>query len=119
MKTEKLTGEISTAYGKKLETPLPLTGEFQAFEKAEEIRSAGQWPSDSDIVKFKNAQLRAKVRSERTVVILGENGYEAPAKDDPQVVMRRMINDAVLSKKYTEAQATEVIEGLLGYKLEA
>jgi hypothetical protein len=91
MKRETFKGTIESAYGKPLETPISYEAAYELFENPSEMRSAGEWPSDSDIVKFKNAQAKANARQKATVAALDAAGIIKPTlENDEQLRLREM-----------------------------
>ena len=95
MKTEKFNGSVSSAYGEVLKSPVKFDGEFKAFENPAEVREAGEWPSESDVVDYVNAKRKASARAKATENALTLAGYEKPDLSKPEYRRKRMIADFV------------------------
>ena len=114
MKTETFTGTIEQAYGKTLATPISYNAEYELFESAAELRSKNEWPSDSDIVKFKNAQVKANARQKATVAALDAAGIVKPTlENDDQLKLREMVKILVAAGK-SDAEARTLASATLG-----
>ena len=114
MKRETFKGTIEQAYGKALATPLSYEADYELFENAGEMRSAGEWPSDSDIVKFKNAQAKANARQKATVAALEAAGIAKPTLEtDGQFRLREMAKILVAAGK-SEDEARNLASATLG-----
>jgi len=76
MKSEQFSGTIENAYGNKLPESVSFSGSFEAFENSAEVRNAGEWPSESDIVDMVNTKKKANERAKATTKALDAK-YEA------------------------------------------
>lgn len=70
MKTETFSGTIENAYGNKLPESVPFSGSFEAYDNPSEVKNAGDWPSESDIVEMVNTKRKATARASATVKAL-------------------------------------------------
>lgn len=107
MKTEVLEGTIENAYGKKLDTPVNYKGEFQAYETAQEVRTANDMPSDDEVVSFRNQQKRAATRQKLMQDALDKAGIKKPTLENSPELRYKSIFDALVAsgKSTTEADA--------------
>ena len=107
MKTEKLSGIIENAYGKKLDKPIPYEGEFQAYEQAQEVRAANDMPSDDEVVSFRNQQKRAATRQRLMQEALDKAGIQKPTLENSAELRYKNIYDALIAagKSTSEAEA--------------
>ena len=106
MKDETKSSETSTAYGKKLDTPIPFTFSWKAYENIEEVKAANDLPSDEEVVKFRNNQKELSARGKALTAALDAAGYKKPTiENDEQLRLREMFKVLMASKKYTEEQA--------------
>jgi hypothetical protein len=118
MKKVTFSGTIENAYGKPVNPPLKFDGSVDAFESAEELRNRGEWPKDSEVVDWKNAQRKQTERQRVMTATLDAAGYEKPTlENDPQVQLKGLIKIYIAAKKSPE-EARQLAESTLGIKLE-
>lgn len=48
--------EIGTVLGQVQKSPIPFEYTFKAFETVQEIREAGEWPNDKEVLDYANAK---------------------------------------------------------------
>jgi hypothetical protein len=114
MKREKFSGTIEQAYGKPLATAISYEAEYDLFENISEVRSANEYPSDSDVVKFLNAQKKANARQKATVAALDAAGIVKPTlENDSQFRLREMVKILVAAGK-SEDEARTLASATLG-----
>jgi hypothetical protein len=118
MKAETFKGQVESAYGKVLPKAVAFQGSFDAYESIQEIKAANDYPSDEEVINFRNAQRKANARAKATVEALDAAGHTKPAADDPQVLLQNMIKTLILSGKDKDT-AISLAERVLGYPLEA
>jgi hypothetical protein len=114
MKTETYKGEITTFLGKKIVPALKYDGNFNAFTSADEIRLANEWPTEKEVIEWRNAERKAVAVSKSRAQILEDNGYEKPAANDPVVVFAGMVKTLKLAGK-SEKAAVKQAQLMLGY----
>jgi hypothetical protein len=90
MKTEKFNFNVETAYGQTLSPAIPVSGEFEAYEKYEEI-PAKELPDNDDVLKFVNAKNKAAARAKATNEALQKAGIEKPTAKDNSVAIKEMM----------------------------
>ncbi len=107
MKTEKLTGTIESAYGKKLDKPVNYEGTFEAYENVGEVRSANDMPSDDEVVSFRNTQKRNNTRQRLMQEALDKAGIVKPTLENSEELRYKNIYDALIAagKSVTEAES--------------
>jgi hypothetical protein len=86
MKTETFSGTIENAYGNKLPESVPFSGSFDSYENPAEVKSAGDWPSESDIVEMVNAKRKATERAKATQKALDAKSEALKAAGQPASV---------------------------------
>lgn len=91
MKQETFDGTISSAWGTPVKPALSFQGTFQAYESAEEIRKANDWPSDDEVLKMRNTERKANARQQAMVAALETAGYKKPTLEDESVRVREMV----------------------------
>jgi hypothetical protein len=114
MKSTAFKGDITTAYGKKLAKALNYSGSFDAYENIDEIRSEKDFPTDKEIVDFRNAERKANAVSQERNKVLEAAGIEKPQAKDPVVVYANFVKQLRLSGKSQKAADTMAVE-ILGY----
>ena len=121
MKTMSETTETKTAYGKALDTAIPYTFTYEAYDdKAEFIAAKAELTVDEQM-KVRNREALAKARSAALTAALTAAGHKKPTSEDPQVALREMvktltnvIDPKTGQKKFTEAKARELASMTLG-----
>jgi hypothetical protein len=56
MKKVTKSSEIGTVLGQTQKTPIKFSYEFEAFESVNEIREAGEWPNEKEVLDYANAK---------------------------------------------------------------
>lgn len=115
MKLEKKTGETTTAYGKKLDTPISFDYEWRSYETDEELVQAKDEMTLEEQRKARNDARQMSSRNKALTAALKAAGYEKPTLDsDEQLRLREMFKVLMSSKKYTEEAARELASTTLG-----
>lgn len=107
MKTETFKSEVATAYGNRLPKPIPVSGSYEAFETADEVRSAQEWPSDAEVVTYVNNVRKQNARAKATTEALTAAGINKPTLDDAEFRLSEMIKILVKAGKSQE-QAEQI-----------
>ncbi len=118
MKTETFKGTIESAYGEVLDTAIKFEGTFEAFENVEEIKTANDWPSNDEVVKFVNDKRKASKRQAAMTAALEAAGIKKPTLEDPKIQFRDMVKILVTSGK-SETEARAIASAALNYTPEA
>ena len=91
MKVQTDESVIETAYGKKLDTPIPYKFSWNEYANRVEVIDAKQDPDDDAITKFVNATNKANARQKALTAALEAAGIEKPTlKTDEQLRLRKM-----------------------------
>ena len=114
MKTETFKGEVGSAYGETLPSPVAFSGSFEAFESYSEVQSANELPTNDEIVAFVNAKRKANARAKATTAALEAAGISKPDPNSPAVLRSNMIKNLMKAKSLSESDATQIVDGLLG-----
>jgi hypothetical protein len=93
MKTEKFTGSVGSFLGEKINPPLKFEYTVEQFEKFDELESAKEVPSNTEIVDFVNVTKKNNERAKAMTAVLTENGYTKPDPNDPIVAAQTMIRN--------------------------
>lgn len=101
MKIETISGETKTAYGKQLPQAITFGGPVSVYESSEEMRAKNDWPSDSDILEYRNGKLVAAETAKLRTAALDAAGYKKPTLEDPEEQFRQMV--AILQKNGKDA----------------
>jgi hypothetical protein len=113
MKTEKVSGNIETAYGQTLKTPVKYEGVADLYETPDEVRAANDWPSNDEIVSFVN---RNRVQNQRAKLMksaLDAAGILKPTLEDPREQFKQMVKILTTAGK-DEATAKTIANTTLG-----
>lgn len=101
-----MKGVARSAYGKLLHllevvagkekltkgAELPFSGVAQVFETPAEVKSAGKWPSEDDIVKFVNRDVISAARNKAQTVAFDNAGIVKPTiENDPEKRLSDMV----------------------------
>lgn len=57
MKNLSDSGKVEVYQEKKLDTPVPYSFDYQEFETIAEVKEAGKWPNDGEILDVVNRKL--------------------------------------------------------------
>lgn len=91
VKTETFEAVAEQAYGKKLDTPIPYSGSFQAYETFQEVQTAGDALSHDEQVKVRNVERKANARQKALQAALDKAEIVKPTtENDPQLRLKRM-----------------------------
>jgi len=132
MKTETFKGEISSAFGNKLEKPVNFSGSFESYdlpegkgkdkvlfdapEGADKIAD-GDVPTVAELYAYVNGLNKNNARQKAMAAALAEAGIEKPNPNDPAVVMARMLKD--IEKLDVPQDTKEMLTAVLRKKQEA
>ena len=117
------TGEstATTAYGKKLDTPITYGYKWSVYEDGPALVAAKDELTIDEQVKVRNTERQNNARQKALAAALEAAGIVKPtAENDPQIGLRDMfktLQTAKLpdgSRRYTDAQAREVASNMLG-----
>lgn len=118
METKTFKGTVASAYGKTLDTPISFEFEVKQFTSADEVREAGEWPKDSEVVDFVNARNKNNERQKAQNAALSAAGIERPdLASDVQLQLRTLIKVYEAAGK-SKDEARGLAESTLGAKLE-
>lgn len=115
MKTEKFSGKMENAYGKVLPEAIKFDGTFEALENVEEVRTANEYPNDTEVVDWANAKRKASARQKSMNAALEAAGIAKPTLDDPQVQLATIVK-ALRASGRSEEDAIALAETTLGVK---
>ena len=118
MKTEKVSGVATRAYGKALDeldnesgtrlaadTKIPFEGLAQLFTTPAEMREQGAWPTDKKILQLVNRTIKAKARNKAQTDAFDALGIIKPdEKNSPEVRLKNMVK-MLLASDYTPEDA--------------
>jgi len=126
MKTESVKGNVKTLFGKELakEHQLSFEGNYEAYETAQEIRSANDMPSDEEVVKFRNTQRANNARQKYQASAVdaaakswngaaGDNPYVEPTIETSPALRRQNIIDSLLAAGKSQAEAERIADAAL------
>ena len=113
MKTETFKAEAGSGRGKTFDTPLPYSGEYLVYETAEEIKAANDWPSDGDIVEYRNTQRKLAARNKALNQALDDAGIEKQTIENSETLRLSGMVKILVASGMTEDEATNVAKTTL------
>lgn len=128
MKTTTFAGEIATAYGVKLDTPIKFSGSFQELEvspaaakqalkfelpEGADAIPAAQAPTVGDLYAMLNNSEKANERQKALQSALDVAGIKKPTLEDPAVQLREMIK-IFKGAGRSDEEAEKAARGALG-----
>ncbi len=120
MKTNKVEGEITSAFGKPVSPALKFVANYETYESWDELKRVKDGPlTEKEQVAVRNAEAKANAVSAARAAVLEENEIKAPAKDDPNVIFDNVVKQLLITPPgktpRTKEQAETMAEGMLGY----
>ena len=109
---EKFEGVTENAYGQPI-APLKYSAEYDKFENIDEVRRANEFPKDSEIVDFINAENKANARQKAMVQSWTDAGIVKPTLENSEA---KRFNDMVTILKAagkSEAEAKTIAAATL------
>jgi hypothetical protein len=85
------TAELETAFGKKLDTKLSYTAEWDEYKTHDDAVADGQVMSNEDQLKYWNNKIKASAKAAAVAKVLSDNNITRPAADDPAVALENTI----------------------------
>lgn len=114
MKNVTSTGTIETAYGTKLDTPIPYEFSYEAFESFEEAARANELLSNKEHLNAINNGRKAASRSAKVASLLEEKGIKKPTlENNPDLQLKTLVSVLVAAGR-SEEDATQVAKMTLG-----
>lgn len=122
MTEQTKTTETTTAFGEKLDTPLPYDYKWTNYDSIDEVRAAKDELSDEEVVKYRNSQRELNARNKAMNAMLKttinpKTGkfYEKPdLKNNDQFRLKEFVKVIMSSGRYTEAEAKTLAATTLG-----
>ena len=126
MITKKATSVATTAYGKKLDTPISYDYEWTTYPDGDTLKAANDMLSIDEQVKVRNTERQSAARQKRLTAVLDAAGIVKPtAENDPQIALRDMFKTLQTAKtpdgqrKYTDEAARAMASQMLGVEWDA
>lgn len=110
---KKLTdsGKVEEYQGKKLETPIEYTFEYETFENLAEAKGSEDWPGDSEILKFVNQR---KFTSEKAKAYQAATKSLKDAYEKSDDFKRKNLIAAAVGAGFSQAEAEALAASKLG-----
>jgi hypothetical protein len=108
---KKFEGKVEEYQGNKLDKPVAYSGEAVQFDSIEEVKTAGKWPNDADILSMVNKQMftAAKAKAYQQATSDLKTAYE----NSPEFKRKQFIA-AVLALGKTQAEAEAFADSMIG-----
>jgi hypothetical protein len=107
-------GVMENAYGKPVTPALPYAGSFMAYENVTEIKDRNDYPSDDEIIAFRNNQRKANERQKAMTAVLDAAGYVKPTLENDQQLQLRSMYKVFIAAKKTPEEARALASSTLG-----
>ena len=91
MKSETSKGSVATFDGEPIVPAIAFTYSHRVFESLDEVRAAGDYPSDADILSFCNTREKQNERAKGQNAALSAAGIEKKTAADDGVALREMV----------------------------
>lgn len=125
MVTKKATSTATTAYGRKLDTPLPYEYEWTVYESFDELQAAKDELTNDEQVKTRNTERLSNARQKALQKALDEAGIVKPtAENDEQIRLKDAVKTFLTAKlpdgtpRYDMAAARALAEQVIGAKFD-
>lgn len=119
MENKTGTSTATTAYGKRLDSPITYEFAYQAYTSIDEVKAANDMLTDDEIVKVRNNERLTNARQKALVAALDAAGIVKPTiENDPQMQLREMFKVLMASKRYDEQTARNLAAQTLGLEWE-
>lgn len=103
---------VSTVLGQKLDNPLTGYVIAKQFASPQEVKDAGEWPNDAQVVKIVNTKLYNNARQSATVRMSAaerERVQETPEYRRSEMIKNIMAGNKKLSLAKAEAMADSIL----------
>jgi hypothetical protein len=105
------SGEVSEYQGRPVSPAIKYSGESKEYETIAEVKEAGEWPNDKEILTFvnKKAFTAAKAKSYQEATKELKKAYE----DSPEYKFAETVkNIMAMNSKLSRAQAEELAKSI-------
>lgn len=103
LKRKTFKGRMENAYGKKLETPIDFSGDYDAYGDILDVKAANDMLNDKETLTVRNAERKAKaVAAARTAALDAAGIIKPNTENDPQLRLKAFYKLLRQSKKTHE-----------------
>jgi hypothetical protein len=113
MKTESFEATAESGRGVKFESPVTYSGDYSVYEKADEVRAANDWPSDDDIVEYRNTQRKLAARNKALNAKLDELGIEKQTINNSESMRLAGMVRILMASGVSQEEATATAKATL------
>lgn len=113
MKSITWKSTLRTIWGLTVSPAVPISGTIQAFESVEEMRNKGEYPSESQILKFKNAQIKAADKQKVSIAAATNAGLVKPTLENDAQLRLKNIYKTLLANGQSEVEARKNASAVL------
>jgi hypothetical protein len=118
MTKEKFSGTIENYYGKPLATALSYEAETDNFDGIDEVKSANEFPKDSEIVTFVNAKRKAVIRQRAMQAAVDAAGIVKPTLENDGQLRLKNVFKILVAGGTPEAEARDIASTATGVSWE-
>lgn len=113
MKQETFEAEAGSGRGVTFDTPLKYNGSYTVYETAGEIRTANDWPSDEDILEYRNTQRKLAARNKALNAALDAAGIVKPSIENSESLRLSGMVKILVASGMSQDEATNTAKATL------
>jgi hypothetical protein len=113
MKIETFEATAESGRGVKFPEPLKYSGSYSVYENADEVRQANDWPSDDDVVEYRNTQRKLAARNKELNAALDAAGIEKQTINNSESLRLAGMVRILVASGETEEAATAIAKATL------
>lgn len=113
MKTETFESQAESGRGQKFDTPLKYSGDYTIYESVDELRKANDWPSDEDILEYRNTQRKLAARNKALNAALDAAGVIKPSIENSENLRLAGMVKILVASGMSQEEATDTAKATL------
>lgn len=114
MKANKGTGTVKEYQGKTLATPVDYSFDYETFETVSELREAGRFPSDGDILDLINKKVEVSAKQAAYVKATADLKAKYEASNEYK---RAQFIKAAIAGGMSESDANQIADSMPNLKV--
>lgn len=113
MKNETFEATAESGRGQKLDTPLKYQGEYSVYTSPDEIRQQNDWPSDNEILEYRNTQRKLAARNKALNAALDAAGIVKPTIENSENLRLNGMVKILMASGMSQDEATDTAKATL------
>jgi hypothetical protein len=109
---ETKSAEVSTVLGKSLDTPVKFDYTYDVYETVEDVRAAGEWPNDKEILSYVNGKAERNALSGARAKAIADVSKEI--RDTPEFKREELIKNIMSTANKSRSEAEALAALVLG-----